>query len=309
MFGFGFSGSFDPAKDIPDLSGKVILVTGGNAGLGTETIKQLAAHNPQEIFLTSRSEEKAKNAIKEIQDAVPNAKVTHLSLDLTDFSNIEQAAKTFQSKSSRLDVLINNAGVMAMPYSKTAQGYEIQFGTNHMGHALFTKLLMPTLLKTAEQPGADVRVVNLSSYGHNLAPSGGIIWDQEKAEQISTNARYGSSKLANILHARMLGEKYPQITAVAVHPGVIMTELYASVKKGTAARFVLGAVAPLVFASTQDGAKNTLWAATAPEERVKKDFYYEPIGKAGCGSKNAKDHDLAVELWDWTEEELKKHGY
>jgi len=281
----------------------------GNAGLGKETIIQLAKHNPQEIFLTSRSEDKARTAIQEIKDAVPNAKVTPLSLDLTDFASIGQAAKTFQSQSPRLDILINNAGVMAMPYSKTAQGYEIQFGTNHMGHALFTKLLLPTLLETASQPGADVRVVNLSSYGHNLAPADGIAWDQAGAENISTNARYGSSKLANILHARVLGEKNPQITAVAVHPGVIMTELYASVKQGAVARTLLGAFAPLVFANMHDGAKTSLWAATASKDVVSKSYYYEPIGKAGNGSKNAQDHDLAVKLWDWTEEEFKKHGY
>ena len=281
----------------------------GNAGLGKETIIQLAKHNPQEIFLTSRSEDKSKAAIAEIKNAVPNAKVTPLSLDLTDFTSIATAAKTFQSQSSRLDILINNAGVMAMPYSKTAQDYEIQFGTNHMGHALFTKLLLPTLLETAKQPGADVRVVNLSSYGHNLAPSDGIIFDQVGAEKISTNARYGSSKLANILHARVLREKYPSITAVAVHPGVIMTELYASVKQGVVARHVLGAVAPLVFANTQDGAKTSLWGATASKYVVSKNYYYEPIGKAGNESKNAKNHDLAVKLWDWTEEEFKKHGY
>lgn len=236
--------------------------------------------------------------------------MTPLSLDLTDFSSIEQAAKTFQSKSSRLDILINNAGVMAMPYSKTKQGYEIQFGTNHVGHALFTKLLMPTMLETANKPGADVRVVNLSSFGHNFAPSGGIIWDQDKSEKMSTNSRYGSSKLANILHARILGEKYPQITAVAVHPGVIMTELYASVKdQGAIQRWVLGAFAPMLMANTHDGAKTSLWTATQPKDVVKQTYYYEPINKTGQGSKYAQDHDLAVKLWDWTEEEFKKHGY
>ncbi|PSK34045.1 hypothetical protein B9Z65_8371 [Elsinoe australis] len=309
MFGFGISGSFDPDTEIGDLSGKVILVTGGNAGLGKECVLRLAKHNPKEIFITSRSTSKAQSAIEGIKTTVPNANISIIELDLTDFASIEKAVKDFQSKSDRLDLLLNNAGVMAMPYSQTKQGYEIQFGTNHMGHALFTKHLIPTLLKTAEQPGSDVRIVNLSSYGHNLAPAGGIIFDQQGAEKIDTNARYGSSKLANILHARILAEKYPQITTTAVHPGVIMTDLYASVKESTIKSTLLGLAGPLFFADLQTGALTSLWALTAPKETVGKEYYFEPIGKTGQASKYARDHDLAVKLWDYTEEELKKHGY
>lgn len=107
---------------------------------------------------------------------------------------------------------------MAVPWSKTKEGYEIQFGTNHVGHALLTKLLMPTLLKTAEAPDADVRVINVSSEAHMLAP--GIIYDQDALEPYHTFRRYGQSKLANILHARELQRRYPQITATSLHPGV-----------------------------------------------------------------------------------------
>ncbi|KAI4852830.1 NAD(P)-binding protein [Aureobasidium sp. EXF-8845] len=309
MFGFGMSGSFDPVQRIPDLSGKVIFVTGGNVGIGKESIIQLAKHNPKAIYMTSRSAEKAEKAVQDVLAVVPKANVKIISLDLTDFASIKQAAEHFTSTSSRLDLLINNAGVMAMPYSHTKQNYDIQFGTNHLGHALLVKLLLPTLLKTAELPNSDVRIINLASYGHNFAPSGGILFDEKKAEQASPSARYGSSKLANILHARVLAERYPQLTVTAVHPGVIKTDLYATVNSGTVARCMSSVVMPLFFRDVQDGAWNTLWAATTDKKEVRKNYYFEPVGQAVAGSKYAQDRQLGEKLWNFTEGEFVRHGY
>jgi NAD(P)-dependent dehydrogenase (short-subunit alcohol dehydrogenase family) len=198
---------------------------------------------------------------------------------------------------------------MAVPYAKTKQGYEIQFGTNHIGHALFTKLLLPTILKTADLPNADVRIINISSYGHNFAPSGGIIFDQIGAEAQSTNARYGSSKLANILHARSLAQKYPQITATSVHPGIILTDLYTSVSEGAAARLFLQHIMSRFAQTVPEGARNQLWAATGPRESVRQAYFYTPIGKADAGSKYAQDEALQQKLWEYTEGELAKYGY
>ncbi|KAG9622101.1 oxidoreductase, partial [Aureobasidium melanogenum] len=199
MFGLFGGKSFDPEKDTPDLSGKVIIVTGGNTGLGKESVLQFAKHNPSQIYLAARTESKARSAIEDIKSQVPDAKVEFLSLDLSDFDSVKAAADSFKQKEQRLDILLNNAGIMSVPYSTTKQGYEIQFGTNHMGHALLTKLLMPVLLKTAEDPKADVRVVSLSSEGHQLARGCGILYDQAAAETYGTWSRYGSAKLANIL--------------------------------------------------------------------------------------------------------------
>ncbi|KAJ6133934.1 oxidoreductase [Penicillium sp. IBT 18751x] len=193
MLDWLFGKSFDPEKDIPSLDGKVILVTGGNAGLGKETILQLAKHHPKEIFLAARTQLKAEDAIQEIKKAVPKSNISYIKLDLTSFTSVKEAAEDFKSRSDRLDILINNAGIMAVPYSKTKEDYEIQFGTNHMGHALLTKLILPTLLSTAEKPGSDVRVINLSSEGHYYAP--GIIYDQDQLESYYTFRRYGQSKL------------------------------------------------------------------------------------------------------------------
>ncbi|KAL7773689.1 hypothetical protein CFE70_003655 [Pyrenophora teres f. teres 0-1] len=277
--------TFNPAQDIGSLEGKVILVTGGNAGLGKQTIAYLSAHNPTRIYLAARTESKAREAITSIKSSVPNAcEIVHLPLDLTSFSSIASAASTFKSQETRLDILINNAGIMAVPYSTTKEGYEIQFGTNHMGHALLTKLLLPTMLETAKQPGADVRIVNLSSRGHLAAASKGIEFDQAALEQHNTWRRYGCSKLANILFARELAEQYPQITSVSLHPGVILTDLFG----GCAEYYVVC-----------DGEQGEL----------ENGAYYMPVGKKDGGSKWARDEGLRKKLWEWTEEELVKHGY
>lgn len=194
---------------------------------------------------------------------------------------------------------------MAVPYSKTKEGYEIQFGTNHLGHALLTKLLLPTLLNTAEQPGSDVRVIDVSSEGHNFAP--GIIYDQDKLETYHTFRRYGQSKLSNIFHARELQRRYPAITATSLHPGVILTDLYASqMKTNILAKIFLPFMKPFTL-DVPGGAKNSLWAATAPAEEVKQSYYWKPVGSASKGGPfYARNADLAKELWEWTEEQFKK---
>ncbi|KAK4550786.1 hypothetical protein LTR36_000366 [Oleoguttula mirabilis] len=306
--------SFSPEKDISSLSGKVILVTGGNTGLGKETILQLAKHNPKEIFLAARTPSKAEAAIEDIKKAVPNSNISFLQLDLTSFSAVKKAADDFKARSDRLDILINNAGIMAVPWSTTKEGYEIQFGTNHMGHALFTKLLLPTMLKTAEQPGADVRIVNLSSEGHQMAPSPGIIYNQPDLEKCATWTRYGQSKLANILHAKALQKRYPSITTTSLHPGVIITDLYATMSGSYVAAKAFTAVARGVTSlgmlyDVPKGAKNQLWAATASKEEVRSSYYWKPVGAKSGGSKYAQNDELSEKLWEWTGDEFKKHGY
>ncbi|KAK3721915.1 hypothetical protein LTR37_002731 [Vermiconidia calcicola] len=310
MFEWYFGKSFNPEKDIPSLSGKVVLVTGGNAGLGKETVTQLAKHDPEEIFLAARTRSKAEAAIDEIKQAVPNGRVSFLQLDLSSFRSIKDAADQFKARSDRLDILINNAGIMAVPWSKTEDGFEIQFGTNHMGHALFTKLLMPTLLKTAEEEGSDVRVVNLSSEGHQMAPGPGIIYDQAELERWGTWRRYGQAQLANILHARELQRRYPSITATSLHPGVIATNLYDPFGEASSFMRVGKWFMSRLLNDVHWGAKNEMWAATAPKEVVRQTHYWKPIGiKSGGSFWHAQKPELAEQLWTWTENELERHGY
>lgn len=157
---------------------------------------------------------------------MPNANITFLHLDLASLESVKEAADTFNAQSDRLDVLINNAGVMALPASTTKDGYEIQFGTNHIGHFYFTKLLMPTLQRTAESQ-RDVRIVNLSSEGHRLPPRSGLALKDARSSMASYNTwvRYGQSKLANILFTRELTRRYPNIKSITLHPGGIETGL------------------------------------------------------------------------------------
>ncbi|KAH6618450.1 retinol dehydrogenase 12 [Boeremia exigua] len=307
--------AFDPAKDIGPLDGKVILVTGGNAGLGKQTITNLCAHNPHRIYLAARSASKAAAAISDIRSSVPGCcDIVHLPLDLTSFSDITEAAATFQRAETRLDILINNAGIMACPYSTTKEDYEVQFGTNHMGHALLTKLLLPTLLRTASEYG-DARVVTLSSTGHAVNVPGGLIFDQQKLEQQGTWKRYGQSKLSNLLFARELAERHPQITSVSIHPGVIFTDLFSSVRANVflkAGLWIYGLLFPLLpghYRSTAGGAMNQTWAAIADKSELVNGAYYKPVGVESKGSANAKDRGLQKKLWEWTEAEFEKHGY
>jgi len=152
--------------DIPDLSGQIIIVTGGNTGIGKETVKELLNHDAK-VYLAARNQEKAFAAIKELSE-VTGKEAIFLKLDLSDLKGIKAAAEEFLSKETQLHVLFNNAGVMVPPVEQlTADGYDLQFGTNVLGHFYFTKLLLPTLIATAKTSSdGKARVVNTSSLGH-----------------------------------------------------------------------------------------------------------------------------------------------
>lgn len=228
-------------------------------------------------------------------------------MDLTSIKSIRNAAEQFNAQSSRLDILILNAGVMALPPGETELGHEIQIGTNHTGHFLFTQLLLPTLLRTAEEPDSDVRVVSLSSMAHNLAPSFETILDQEKLKKVNTNIRYGASKAANILFAAELARRYPSITSVSVHPGVILTDLY-NPMGGRFPLLGLGFKAiGLLGTSVPDGARNQLWAAVgAKKEDLVNGAYYVPVGNLKRNNYYAQSEEMGKRLWEWTEGELEK---
>ena len=270
----------------------------------------MAKHNPSQIFLAARSEDKANAAIAEIKEKVPNAAVKFVELDLTDFASIKKAADEVTNSTERLDILMNNAGIMATPPSLTKNGYEIQFGTNHMGHALLTRLLLPTMEKTAKVPGADVRIVNLTSIGHNWPAKGGICFDELKTDMRSTStwARYGQSKLANLLYAKGLAAHYPDIKCIAVHPGGVNTGL----QRGPAATWPWVAtpmrlLSSVLMTTAANGALTQLFAATSKD--AKTGTYYAPTAKEDSGSNYARDEKLVNELWDYTEKELDVAGY
>lgn len=310
---FGGGVSFNPDKDIPDLSGRVVLVTGANIGLGKETVLQACKHNPARVFLCARSEAAAHAAIEDIEREVPGSheRITFLQLDLASFASIRSAAASVLAQTDRLHVLCNNAGIMGSAPATTADGYEVQLGVNHLGHALLTRLLLPLLLRTAAEAAggtSDVRIVNLSSEGEKLSPADP--WAADLLASYKTPqadrwalARYGASKLANIHHARCLARRNPSITVVAAHPGTVATGLTRGPKESYPwLGWLLELIVPWVVQGPRSGARNQLWACFG--DGVVSGEYYTPVGVKGKGSAMAYDDEMAERLWEWTEREL-----
>lgn len=241
--------------------------------------------------------------IAELKKSQPSLDVGFIKCDLADSKSVVDAVKA-DFKSDRLDIFIANAGVCAVPAALTKDGHEVQFGTNHFGHAVILKLLMPTLLRTAELPGSDVRVVFLSSSLYAQSPRGGIQFEGLHTTQDGMLAwtRYGQSKLANILYASEMARRYPSITTVSLHPGIVGTGLVKDL--GFFSRAMVFAGAGFRPKTPADGAVNGLWAATAALKDVKSGAYYEPVGKEVKLNSTARDSGLAKKLWDWTEEQL-----
>lgn len=257
------------SQDIPDLQDQVIIVTGGNVGLGYETIRQLSEHNPARIYLAARSRDKAEQAIADLKQANPQfTNIRFLELDLVLFASVKSAAAEFLSRESRLDILVNNAGIMMTPEGLTKDGYEIQFGTNVLGPALSTQLLLPTLRKTAKENNAQARMVMLSSAAHARAPSDVYKFDELRttASHRHTTERYTTSKLANLHYARALAKRETDAKIVPVHPGMVATNLHHA-STGTFLRFFLYAGIFLAATPVDKGALSQIFAAVSPEAK------------------------------------------
>ncbi|KAJ9606760.1 hypothetical protein H2200_008769 [Cladophialophora chaetospira] len=306
--------TFDPERDIPSLKGKVCLVTGANSGLGEATVAALARHEPAKVYLAARSRDKAETALSRIKATSPAAKVADiqiLDLDLASFDSVKKAAARVNAEVGRLDVLQLNAGVAVIPQSTTKEGYEIQFGTNYLGQALLTQLLMPLLLKTAGLPGADVRIVSMSSVGHkNFAPRKGILFDELKTDMGTHSGAelYGQAKLAKTLFAYELAKRYPQITSTSLHPGTVKSNIWSGEKRFNILlnNLIIKPLVALTGVSNEEGAKTQLWCSFSKD--VENGRYYEPIGKAGKDGPLSRDDDLSRKLWEWTDRELQEHG-
>ncbi|KAI9767555.1 MAG: hypothetical protein M1840_005592 [Geoglossum simile] len=299
-------------RDIPDLAGRVAIVTGGNTGIGRSTVAHLAARGAR-VYLATRSTARADEAIKSIKAETPTVDIVHLQLDLSDLNSVKKAAEEFMSKEKQLHLLINNAGIMATPYSETPQGFEIQFGTNYIGHYLFTRLLLPTLLATAATaPRGSVRIVNVSSNAHDLlAPKAGIEFDDIKMEHGGTWARYGQSKLANVLHAKALADRFGDqgVLTASLHPGTVNTEITRGPVASSIFYRPLSWLTPMGLTPEQ-GALASLYAATSPKHGFESNGgYYGPKASSSEPSAMAKDEKLREKLWEWTESELTRLGF
>lgn len=287
--------------DIPSQSGKTFLVTGANSGLGLGTSKELARKGAK-VVMTARNLKKGEAAVTTIKKEIPNANLILMQLDLADLNSVEQFASDFRKHFQKLDVLINNAGVM-MPNTRqvTKQGFELQFGTNHIGHFVLTNHLLPILEKTPSS-----RIVTLSSLVAKMGKAD-IYWDDLQWEtSYDKMGAYAQSKLANMMFGIELQErlaaKGSKTISVLAHPGYTATNLQNNMG-------LQGKIMNLLFAQKLDmGILPTLRAATDPN--VKGGGYYGPANMANwrgypiLNSLNpvAKDKKLTQRFWNKTEE-------
>ena len=297
---FGPSTTTEDVLDGIDLRGTVALVTGGSSGLGQETARALANHGAH-VVLTARDVPKGEKVAADIRQATGNAAVDVAELELGSLAGIRAAADRILARYPRFDLLINNAGVMACPFAKTADGFELQFGSNHLGHFLFTLLLVPALRR-----GTATRIVNLSSRGHHIAP---VDFDDLHFERRPYDKwqSYGQAKTANVLFTvgleRRLGGD--GIHAFAVHPGAIMTELGRHLQLEDI-QYLQTRSRGMQFKTVEQGAATSCFAATAPELAGRGGSYLEDCHVAAVddaadapeGVKSyALDPEAAERLW------------
>jgi NAD(P)-dependent dehydrogenase (short-subunit alcohol dehydrogenase family) len=291
--------------DMPSLDGRIAVVTGANSGLGLVTVRHLASAGAH-VVMACRNAERAAAALEQVRTLEPSASVEVRALDLGDLSSVRRFADEW---SGPLHLLVNNAGLMAIPYQQTVDGFEMQLGTNHLGHFALTGRLMPALLD-APKP----RVVTLSSEAHRI---GHIRFDDLQSERRYQKWRaYGQSKLANLLFARQLSRRASlagqDLLSVAVHPGYASTNLQAAGPKMAGSKlgeFGMRVGNALLGQSDVNGAVPTLYGATAAGLRGAE--YLGPDGlfamrgdgaKVQTPAKTALDDDVARRLWDVSQE-------
>ncbi len=286
------------AENIPSQKGKIAIVTGSSSGIGYEAARVLA-NKGAEVIVAVRSEGKGEKAVVKIKDQNVDAKIKLMLLDLADLKSVEQFANEFQAEYSKLDILINNAGVMMPPYGKTKDGFELQIGTNHFGHFALTGQLLSMLQKTA-----DSRIVNVSSIAHTQGnlDFNDLNWENRNYKPMRS---YGDSKIANLyftyeLEARLAEVgKNPMVTAA--HPGWTATELQR--------HSGLASFGNKFFAMPiEQGALPTLRAAT--DVQAMSGEYYGPDGYREMrgypvkvkSNKLSHDKDIAKKLWEVSED-------
>ena len=284
-------------KDIPDQTERIAIVTGANSGIGYETARALARKGAK-VILAIRNMDAGSSAVDRIKSETPTTQCKAMHLDLASLASVRSFVEAFQQKHGKLDLLINNAGVMMPPFSKTADGFELQFGTNHLGHFALTGLLLDLILKTPRS-----RIVTVASMAHRY---GEITFDDLNREaDYKPMPTYGQSKLANLLFTyelqRKLHGKGTSTIAAAAHPGWTATELQRH------AGFI-NFLNRFLAQTPREGAWPTLYAATE-EDVTGSDYYgpggfYEMRGHPKKVTSNDKSHDAAVadRLWKVSEE-------
>jgi NAD(P)-dependent dehydrogenase (short-subunit alcohol dehydrogenase family) len=290
-----------------DLSGKVCVITGASSGLGRESARALAAAGAQ-VILAARNADALAETARWVQAEVPAARTSTVHLDLTSLGSVRAAAAEIREATTVIHILMNNAGVMFTPFSRTQDGFEIQIGTNHFGHFELTRLLTPQL---AAAQGA--RLVILSSAGHALGDVdlGDPNWERREYDKFIA---YGASKTANILHAKEADHRLRElgIRAYAIHPGTVATSLARYMSKSDFSQLRKLALANsakrgessdghLDFTTPEYGAATQVWAAVSPELADRGGLYLEDCRISEPVTGYARDAEHAAELWALSE--------
>ncbi len=314
---YGAETTTDQILDGLDLSGRRFVVTGSSSGLGEESARALTAAGAK-VTMLARNAEKNEAAAARVREAVPDADLELGTVDLADLSSIRSFADGYLADHDAIDVLLNNAGVMVCPFGRTADGFEMQFGTNHLGHFLLTALLMPAI-RNGDAP----RIVNLSSGGHSISD---VDLDDPNYESTEYDAwsAYGRSKTANALFTKELARRHgDELLTFAVHPGVVMTELGRHMDEELMAQMMErmqqrsgdgeeseSSGSGVQIKAVDQGAATQIWAATSPDLTDHNGAYLGDcqVGVAGGNASHngyepyLDDADTAARLWTLSEE-------
>mmetsp|Transcript_6489 Transcript_6489/g.16104 ORF Transcript_6489/g.16104 Transcript_6489/m.16104 type:complete len:304 (-) Transcript_6489:3933-4844(-) len=298
---FGSKTTAEEVSNGIDMTGKTVLVTGSNTGIGKETARVLAMRGAT-VIMACRSSERGEAAVKSILEGNSSAKVEFMQCDLGSLKSVKSFAEEYEKKHDKLDILINNAGVMACPRALTTDGLESQVGVNHIGHFYLVQNLRDVLKKS--EPA---RVVVLSSSAHQMARSGINFDDYFSEKSYSRWGAYGQAKLSNLLFAKELDRQFREegvkVTVNAVHPGVINTELGRSLPSIFKPLLLVGA--GLFGKSIPQGAATSVFAATSPIFETVGGQYLADCQISAC-SQPGMDMEMARKLWVMSEQVVKE---
>ncbi|CAN1267459.1 Short-chain dehydrogenase TIC 32, chloroplastic [Linum perenne] len=309
--GFSSSSTAEEVTAGIDASSLTAIVTGASSGIGAETARVLALRGVS-VIMGVRSMESAKRVKEEIVKEIPSAKIDAMELDLSSLASVRKFASAFNSSGRRLNLLINNAGVMATPFTLSKDNIELQFATNHLGHFLLTSLLLENMKKTAVESKKEGRIVVVASEAHRATYPNGIRFDKINDKTgYSAYLAYGQSKLSNILHAnelsRRLKEEGANITANSLHPGIIATNLFRHMTiisgKNTLNPKLFSFVFYMVSIQTQ-GAATTCYVALHPQVKGISGEYFSD-SNLGNTTSLGKDAALGKKLWDFSSDLVK----
>ncbi|KAL3499329.1 hypothetical protein ACH5RR_038422 [Cinchona calisaya] len=296
--GFSSSSTAEQVTQGIDATGLTAIVTGASSGIGTEITRVLVLRGVH-VIMAVRNINSGTNIKEDILIKNPNSKIEVMELELSSMASVRKFASEYNSSGLPLNILINNAGILAPPFTLSQDGIELQFATNHLGHFLLTNLLLENIKTTARNTQKEGKIINVSSWGHNIGYREGIRFDKinDKSSYNSFYA-YAQSKLANILHAselaRRLKEEGENVTANSVHPGAIVTNI-------TRYQFMgLGIwLGKLFLKNIEQGAAPPCYLALNPQvEGVSGEYFSDfDIGKP---SALGKDSELAKKLWDFS---------